>query len=120
MVAWLRVVWVLLLCASGVEAQAAQPSRFGASVPTFAGAFPAPSPVPSLCNQSKRVTVVRGAVGGFLLVGGATFVVALVRSASRAATFRSSMERVPVFELAAGGALVGAILEGAEWERQCG
>ncbi|MCC7001859.1 MAG: hypothetical protein IT357_06865 [Gemmatimonadaceae bacterium] len=117
---WCWLLGLLLVTAPKLGAQALMPSRFSLPAPVVAGDAPELLPGPRICSASKRSTVIRGAVTGFLLVAGATFVVVLVRGVMRVATFRSGMQDVPVLELAAGGAVLFAVLEGMEWERQCG
>ncbi len=117
---WLHVIGLLVLFAPNLGAQALLPSRFGAPAPTEFGAVHGPSPFATSCDGSKRGAVLRGAIGGFLVVGGVGFAVVLVRVVYRVATFRSGMQDFPLLELAVAGAVLGAVLEGAAWERRCG
>jgi hypothetical protein len=117
---WCWLLGLVLMVAPKLDAQALLPSRFSLPAPVVAGTAPELSPGPKICSTSKRRTVIRGAITGFAMVGGAAFAVVFVRGVTRIATFRSGMEYVPVLELAAGGAVIGAVLEGMEWERQCG
>jgi len=117
---WYWLLSLLFVTAPAADAQALLPSRFSLPAPVVAGDAPELLPGPRICRATKRATVIRGAVTGFVVVGGAAFVLVLVRGVMRVATFRSGMQDVPVLELAAGGAMLGAVLEGMEWERQCG
>ncbi len=117
---WYWLLSLLLVTAPTLDAQAMMPSRFSLPAPVATADTPELLPGPKICRATKRSTVIRGAVTGFVVVGGAAFVVVLVRGVMRVATFRSGMQDVPVLELAAGGAVLFAVLEGMEWQRQCG
>ena len=120
MPAWFRLLVLLVVVAPNIGAQALLPPRFSSTASTVVDAFHASSPVPRICRSSKRAAVIRGAVGGFLTVGAVGFAVVFVRGISRVAAFQSGMQDFPLIELAATGAVLGAVLEGADWERECG
>jgi hypothetical protein len=70
--------------------------------------------------MTKRAATARGAVFGFMTFGAIGFAVVLVRGVSRAATFQSGKENFPLLGVAAAGGVLGAVLERAEWQRECG
>ena len=117
---WSWLLGLLLVAAPNLGAQALMPSRFSLPAPVVGGDAPELLPGPRICGATKRSAVIRGAVYGFVVVGGTAFVVYLVRGVRRVAAFQSGTQYAPVLELAAVGAVVGGVLEGMEWERQCG
>jgi len=117
---WYWLLSLLLVTAPKLDAQALLPSRFSLPAPVVAGDAPKLLPGPRICRATKRAAVIPGAIYGFVVVGGSAFVVYLVRGVRRIAAFQSGTQYAPVLELAAVGAVVGGVLEGMEWERQCG
>jgi hypothetical protein len=118
---WLHAFVPLILLAPNLEAQEIPPSRFSAATAARASSSQEElSPGPPMCRRSKGVTIMRGAVGGFVGVAVIGWGIVFVQTYIAIATWRSSAQELPLLEAAAVGALVFALLEAAEWERQCG
>jgi hypothetical protein len=117
---WFHVLVPLMLIAPTLEAQAIPPSRFASTVPTYAGVSPEVGLAPRICRMSKGFAVLRGAYTGVVVVGLVTFLYVFTRVVIQVASFRGDMVNFPILELAAAGAIIGGVLGGADWERQCG
>lgn len=115
----LHLIVLLLLVAPDSGAQALPQPRFTSALSTLHTLDNGQGSLPGICRGSKSRAVVRGAVFGFVAVGAVSALFALARGVYRVAAFKRPSD-FPVIELAAAGALIGAVLEGVGWERRCG